>query len=251
RPPWSGDAAADRGSDDAQFAHELRELAGLERLRAVGKRVIRIIVHFNDQAIGTGSDGSAGHWWYFVAAASAVRRISEHRQVRKLFDDRDRGDVEGIASVGFERAYAALAQDDVVVAPGENVLGAHQKFFHSGGHAALQENRFSDFTKRAKHVVVLHVTRADLEDVDVAQHHRNLRSVHHFADGEEAELVGGLAHQLEARLAHALERVRRSARLERAAAQDLRAGLGNAFRNRMNLLTRFDRTWPGGNSDFR
>src|SRR5437762_13649331 len=95
------------------------------------------------------------------------------------------------ASAAFERSNAALAENDIVVAPGEDVLGAHQKFFHSCRHAALQENRLADFAKRAKEIVVLHAARADLEDVDVTQHHLNLRCVHHFADGEEAEFVGG------------------------------------------------------------
>ncbi len=57
-------------------------------------------------------------------------------------------------------------------------------------------------------MVVLHVARADLEDVDVAAHHLNLRRVHHFADGEELKFFGGFVHQLQAFFAHALEGVR-------------------------------------------
>ena len=43
----SRDAPPDRRRDDAQFTHELRELAGLERLRAVGKRMVGIVVYFD------------------------------------------------------------------------------------------------------------------------------------------------------------------------------------------------------------
>src|SRR5437762_5257763 len=104
---------------------------------------------------------------------------------------------------------------------------------------------------RNMQVVVLHVARANLEDVNVAHHHLDLRRVHHFANGKEAEFVGGFAHELEARFTHALEGVRRSARLESAAAQDLCAGLGDAFSDGKNLFARFDRAGAGGDYDFR
>src|SRR5947207_1165184 len=169
----------------------------------------------------------------------------------KFFDERNGGDIEGVAGVGFESANAALAENYVVVAASKDVFGAHQKFVHGGGHAALEKNRFADFDKRAKEIVILHVARADLEDVDITHHHLDLRSVHHFADGEEAEFVGGFAHDLEARFTQALKGVRRSARLEGAAAQDLRAGLGDACGNGMDLLAGFDRTGAGGDDHFR
>jgi len=43
--------------------------------------------------------------------------------------------------------------------------------FHGGGHAALQKNGFANFAEGAEEKVVLHVARADLEDVHVTQHH--------------------------------------------------------------------------------
>src|SRR5216683_99189 len=247
----SGDATADGGGDDAEFAHELRELAGLERLRAVGERVVGIVVDFDEEAISAGGNRGAGHWRHFVAAAGAVRRIGNHGQVGKFFDDGNGCDVESVAGVGFERANAALAENDVVVAAGEDVFGAHEKFFHGGGHAALEKNGLADFAQRAKEVVVLHVARADLEDVDVTHHHLNLRRVHHFADGKEAEFVGGLAHKLEARFTHALEGVGRSARLEGAGAQDFCASFCDAFSDGVDLLAGFHRAGTSGNDDLR
>src|SRR5207249_12043971 len=86
----------------------------------------------------------------------------------------------------------------------------------------------------------VHVGRAELENVDVALRHLTLRRVDHFADGEEAELVGGVAHQLEARFTHTLEGVRRGARLEGTAAQDFCACFGDTFRYGKDLFARFD-----------
>src|ERR1700731_1807030 len=103
--------------------------------------------------------------------------------MRELFDYGDGGDVEGVARVRFEGANAALAEDDVIVAAGEDVLGAEEQLFHGGGHAALEEYGLADFTEGAKEIIVLHVARADLEDVDVAEHHLHLRRIHDFAYG--------------------------------------------------------------------
>src|SRR6266852_8769469 len=171
--------------------------------------------------------------------------------MRKFFDDRNGRDVKSVAGVGFERANSALAQNHVVVAAGKDVFGTHQKFFHGGRHAALEKNGFAEFTERAKEKVVLHVARADLEDVHVRHHHLNLRGVHHFADSEEAEFRGCFAHQLEARFTHSLKGIRRSARLERAAAKNFCPGFGNRLRHRKDLLAGFDRTGAGGNDNFR
>ena len=129
----------------------------------------------------------------------------------------NRGDVERVARVGFEGADAALAEDHVVVAAGEDVFGAEQKFFHRGGHAALEQDGLADFAERAEQMIILHVARADLKNIDVLAHHLNLRRVHHFADDEQTEFVGGFAHQLQAFFAHALKGIGRSARLEGAA----------------------------------
>src|SRR5258708_12581992 len=49
------DAAADGWGDDAELAHELRELARLERLRAVGERVVGVVVDFDQQALAPGA----------------------------------------------------------------------------------------------------------------------------------------------------------------------------------------------------
>src|SRR6267154_4841974 len=171
--------------------------------------------------------------------------------MRKFFDDGNRGDIERVAGISLERADAALAENDVVIAAGQNVFGAHQKFFHGGGHAAFQQDGFADFTKRAKEIVVLHVARANLKNVHVTQHHLNLRRVHHFADAEEAEFVRSFAHELEARFPHALESVRRSPWFKGASAQDFCARFGDAFRDGKDLFARFDRARARGNGHFR
>src|SRR6266849_3194054 len=246
----SGHAAADGGGDDAELGHELGEVSGLEGLRAIGKSVVGVVVDFDEQAVGAGGYGGAGHGRNFVAASGAVGGIGEHGQVRELLDDRDGGDVERVACVGFKGANAALAEDYVVVAAGEDVLGAEEQLFHGGGHAALEEHGLADFAERAEEIIVLHIARADLEDVDVAEHHLHLRRIHDFADGEEIEFLRGFAHELKAFFAHALKGVGRSARLEGAGAQDFRSGFSDGFGDGEDLFAGLDGARAGGDDDF-
>src|ERR1700732_1524060 len=114
--------------------------------------------------------------------------------MRELFDYGDGGDVERVARVGFERADAALAEDYVVIAAGEDVFGAEEQLFHGGGHATLEEHGLADFAESAEEVIILHIAGADLKNVDVAEHHPDLGGVHDFADGEEIEFLRGFAH---------------------------------------------------------
>src|SRR5882757_8125013 len=160
--------------------------------------------------------------------------------MRELFDYGDGGDVQRVAGVGFEGADAALAEDYIVVAAGENVLSAEEKFFHGGGHSAFEQNWFADFAKGTEEMVILHIARADLENVHVAVHHLDLRGVHDFADGEEIEFLRGLAHELQALFAHALESVGRRAWLESAGAEDFCSGFGYRFGDGENLLAGLD-----------
>ena len=101
----------------------------------------------------------------------------------------------------------------------------------------------------AQQVEVLHVARADLEAVDIRKHDLDLRDLHDLGDDEQAVFVGRFAHDLQAFDAHALEAVRRAARLERAAAKELRAGGGNLLRAEANLVAAFNRARAGHDDD--
>src|SRR5215475_309087 len=229
-------AAADGRSDNPKLRHQLSERFWLERLRAVGKRMLWIVVYFDEQTVRTRGDRSARHRWNFVAAAGSVRRIAPHRQMRKFLDNRYCSNVEGVARVGFECTDSALTQDYIVVSAGEDVFRGEQEFLHCCGKAALQQNWLSNFAQSPQQKIVLHVSRPNLIDVHVLTHHFDLPEIHHLADSEQAELVGGFAHQLQALFAESLECIGRSARLERSGTQNLRSCLGYGFRNGLHLL---------------
>ena len=78
-----------------------------------------------------------------------------------------------------------------------------------------------------------------------SRHQRNLRLVHHLADHQQAVAVGRLAQHLQALFAQALEAVRRTARLERAAANHPRAGRRHHLRRALDLLAALHAARPG------
>ena len=84
-----------------------------------------------------------------------------------------------------------------------------KQLFDRRGHAALQQHRLLHFAESAQQVIVLHIARAHLQDINHGQNHGNLRRVHHFAANEQSVLVGGVAHQFERLFTHALEAIRR------------------------------------------
>ena len=197
-----------RRRDHAQLIHQFRELIGKERLRAIRKCLIRIVMDFDQQRICSRRQRCPRHGRHFVAQSGAVRRIGSHGQVRQLLDDRNSGNIQRVARVGFESADAALAQNHVVVSARHDVFGGEQQLFERGRDAALEQHRFFDLAQFAQQIEILHVARAHLEDVNVGQHQRDLRNLHDLADHQQIEMLAGLAQKLEPFLPHSLERIR-------------------------------------------
>ena len=159
-------AAEDLG-DLLDFAHEFGVFGGKDGLDTVGEGFFGLVMDFDEKAVGAYGDGGAGERENFVAFAGAVRGVDQDGEVATLFDGGDDGEVEGVAGEVREGTDAALAEHDIVVAFGEDVLGGHQKFVEGGGHTALEEHgefgAAGAFEKRE----ILHVARADLDNVGI------------------------------------------------------------------------------------
>src|SRR6267378_8582720 len=178
------DDAVEDGGDLAHFVGEDREFFRKDRLHAVGEGFVRLVVDFDEEAIGANGDGSAGEREYFVALAGTVAGIDEDGQVAALLDGGDDGEVERVARKVGKGADAALAKHDVVVALRHDVFGGHEKFVERGGHAALEEDVLFGAAGALEQREILHVARADLNDVGVF-----LDKVEGF--GDDAEAVRG------------------------------------------------------------
>src|SRR3979411_598023 len=119
--------------------------------------------------------------------------------------DRDRGNVHRVASVSFERADAALAQNDFVVASGKQVFRGAQEFFEGGCDPAFEQHGLASLTQFAQQIKVLHVARAHLKDVDIRQHQLDLGNLHDFADHQQLKTVARFAQQFQALKSESLE----------------------------------------------
>ena len=157
------------------------------------------------------------------ALAGGVRRVDDDRQVRQVVHQRHRREVQRVARGRLERPDAALAQDDLRVAGRGDVLGGHQPLLDRGAEAALEHHRPARAPAREQQREVLHVARADLEDVRVLGHDVDLVGLHHLGDHRQPGPLARLREVAQALDAQALEAVRARARLERAAADDRRA----------------------------
>ena len=96
-----------------------------------------------------------------------VRGVDDHRQVRVELQPRDRAEVEREARGGLERADAALAEHDRLVALLEDVVGRLQQLLDRSTQAALEQDRPAEPARDLEQRVVLHVPRPDLHDVGV------------------------------------------------------------------------------------
>ena len=144
--------------------------------------------------------------------------------------------VEGVAGVVDEGADAAFAEDDLVVALGHDVFGGHQKLVEGGRHAAFEQDGLAFAADGLEQRVVLHVTRADLDDVGVVGDEVEVLGVHGLGDDAQAEAVADLGHDDERGLAEALEHVGRGAWLVGASAKELRAGCSDTLGDGEGLL---------------
>ena len=105
------------------------------------------------------------------------------------------GGVEGVAHRRFKSANAALAQNDVGIAVAHDDLRRTQQIGHRRHHAALQQNRPARPRRRFQQRVVLHASRADLQNVGVLSHQRDIALRHDLGHNGQAGLVARRGQQ--------------------------------------------------------
>ena len=152
-----------------------------------------------------------------------MARIDDDRQVRQLMEHRHGGKIERVSRIIVKRADAALAEDDLLVAARHDVLGAHQQLLERSGETALEQNGLAEPSELLEQVEVLHIARADLNDVHIREKVER-GGAHDLGNDRKPGFLPGDLQKLETRGGKALKIVGRGARLEGAAAEDLRAG---------------------------
>ena len=128
---------------------------------------------------------------------------------------------------------------------GHDVFGRHEQFLDGGAEAALQHDGAAAAAQHFEQREVLHVARADLQDVGVFGDQVDVAVAHDLGDDSETGGFTRFGEQFQAFAFHALEIVGRSAGLKRAAAQDGGAGRGDGFGRFHDLLFAFDGAGAG------
>jgi hypothetical protein len=111
--------------------------------------------------------------------------------------------------------------------------------------AALEQDRLAQAAGMLEQRKILHVARADLDDVGPFGDEVEGFVVDGFGDDAQAEAVANLGHDASGFDAEALKRVGRCAGLVCAAAEELRAGRGNLLGDGEGLFAAFDGAGPG------
>ena len=163
-------------------------------------------------------------------------RIDDHRQMAEPLDCLHRREIERVSGIGFKRADAALAEDDVRVARRHDVFRAHQPFADRRGQAALEQNRLSGLPQFGQQIEILHVARADLNHIHAPVKFLHQLRAHNFRADRHARDRLRLLQQRQPFELQPLKRIGRRARLIRAAAQDVCAACAHLERGIGDLL---------------
>ena len=164
-----------------------------------------IVVDLHHQPVGPHRGRRPRQRHDLLAASRPVRGVHQDRQVAHSLDRRHHRQVQRVAREVRERAHPTLAQDHLVVALGEDVLGRHQELLERRRHAPLQHHRLARLAHPLEQRVVLHVAGADLDGVGVALDQLHALHVHRLGHDRQARRLAGLGQDLQALLAEPLK----------------------------------------------
>ena len=195
--------------------------------------------------MGAHGDCRVGNGSNEVAFAGAVAGVHHHRQVGELLQGRHGRDVEGIAGVGLEGADAALTENDLGIALGDNIFRRHEELLERRHHAPLEQDGLAGPAQSLEQGKVLHVPGPDLEDIGVFVHQIDVFRIDDLGNDFQPGSLPSLRQQLEPFLLQALEIVGRGPRLVGPASKNLGAGCLDAFGRLHELFPVLDRAGAG------
>src|SRR5262245_1972415 len=115
-----------------------------------------------------------------------MTRIDKHREVRQLFEYRNRAQIESFARLGFIRSDSPLTENDSSVAFGRYIFGGKQKLLDGSAQSPLEHDRFVKLTNVREQLEVLHVARSDLQNIGVLTHDFQVPRIKNFGDDRQS-----------------------------------------------------------------
>ena len=191
----------------------------------------------DDEAVGPAGGGGHGHRRDQAVDAGGVAGVHDDGQVGELVEHGHGGEVQGVAGVVVKGADAPLAKDDLLIAAGHDVLGAHQELFEGVGEAPLEEDGLIRLAQLPEEVEVLHVPGPHLQDVHILKE-RQVHDAHDLRHDGKAGLLPGDLQKLQALGLQAGEIIGGGPGLEGAAPEHVRPGGLHGLGHGHDLLLR-------------
>ena len=204
-------------------------------------------MHLNNQAIRTYCYCRLSQRLYHPPHACCVARVHNNRQMAELLHSRNRAEVQRITRVCFEGTDTTLAEDNIFIALTHNVFCRHQPLLNRRSQTTLQQNRLIGFAQFLEQLKVLHIARADLNQVNILNKALYHVRRHDFRNNRQTGLCLSCLQKIQALLLQSLEGVRRGTRLESTATHQRCACCLHILSNACNLLLRFHRARTGNN----
>ena len=150
----------------------------------------------------------------------------------------DRRQIQGIAGVIVKGADAPLAEDDLFIAVGHDVLGTHQQFLQGVGKATLEEDGLAELAQLPQKVEILHIPCAYLQYIHILKEGQ-VHHAHDLGDNGQTGLQPGDLQQFQTFGLQAGEVIGRGAGLEGTAPEHIGPGGLHRLGHRHDLLLRF------------
>ena len=160
----------------------------------------------------------------------------------------DRRQIQGIAGVIVKGADAPLAEDDLFIAVGHDVLGTHQQFLQGVGKATLEEDGLAELAQLPQKVEILHIPCAYLQYIHVIKEGQ-VHHTHDLGDDGQAGLLPGNFQQFQTLGLQTGEIIRRGAGLEGAAPEHIGTGGLHRLGHRHDLFLRFHGAGTGHDAE--
>ena len=141
-----------------------------------------MIVDFDHETIRSHCYAGASQRCNHVGGTGAVGWIYDYRQMGNSTNRWYGSEIERITSVLRECANTSLAQDDIVISFGHDVLGREQPFLECCSHSSLQQHRQLRTASSLQKGKVLHAASANLNDIAVLLDKIDIRLVDRFRD---------------------------------------------------------------------
>ena len=215
--------------------HHLVELGKPQRLLAIAPRLVRMRMYFNSSPSAPAATPIRASAGTRFAMRPRVARIRNHRQMRDLLQQRNRGHIERIARRRLKRADAALAQNHIGIA-----VVQYQSAPSAADRQSWPPCRASA-ESACPNAPPLPAARsspccaADLQNVRVLGNHRHIALAHHLGHDRQPASSRACASIFSPSRPMPLKCVRRTARLECASAKNPRARAAHMMGSRHQL----------------